>query len=150
MKPLITLLTLALILVPAFADSLKPQLFKDQWDNTIELDSSVQWLLFSHSRKGGEWIEQSMTNLDITDPASKQMLIVADISRMPGMITRMIAMPKMRKLPYPMAISRDAANTENWPRAGDDVSLYRLDRLKIVKRTDFKSQAELQQVLAEL
>jgi hypothetical protein len=42
---------------------------------------------------------------------------------MPGMVTSMIALPKMRKRPYPMLLGRDPEETAMLPREPEKVTL---------------------------
>jgi hypothetical protein len=50
---------------------------------------------------------------------------VSDISARPGIVTTMIALPKMRKRPYPMLPARASEETAMLPREPGKVSLIR-------------------------
>ena len=56
---------------------------------------------------------------------------MSDISGMPGMIRRFVALPAMRKRPYRMVLDRDGQATAEFPAEEGKVTLLRLDALKI-------------------
>jgi len=55
--------------------------------------------------------------------ADAGVLYVADVSKMPAMVGKLFAKPKMRKLPYRIALDEDGALTANWPRAAGQVTV---------------------------
>lgn len=121
--------------------------FKNQWDKPAKLDASVQWVIFSHHRDGNEWVRDAFNELGITNLERRHWLYVADISGMPSFVTKLFALPKMRKYDFPIALSDDEVNTQNWPEKEDTVSVYKLDNLKIVEAKTFPSKLSLEDFL---
>ena len=144
------LLTFGMLNV-AFADKtateLSAHVFKDQWDKPAKLDTTVQWVIFSHHKDGNEWVRDALNELGIKNLAERHWLYVADISGMPSLITKIFALPKMRKYAFSIAISYDEENTENWPEKEDTVSVYKLNNLKIVEAKTFPSKMALEDFL---
>lgn len=153
-KSLALLLLTFGMLNPAFADKTVTELsaheFKDQWDKPAKLDNTVQWLIFSHHKDGNEWVRDAFNELNIKNLADRHWLYVADISGMPSFVTKLFALPKMQKYAFPIALSYDEENTENWPEKEDTVSVYKLDNLKIIEAKTFPSQMALEDFLMSI
>ena len=140
---------------PAYAGNtdsvqLTPYGFKDQWDKPNPLDASVKWLIFSHHKAGNEWVKDALNELDIQNLKAMHWLYVADISGMPSFVTKLFALPKMRKYAFPIALSDDEINTQDWPEQEDTVSVYKLDHLKIVEYKTFPDKASLEDFLMSI
>jgi len=71
------------------------------------------------------------------------LVYVADISGMPAVISRMFAIPKMRKRPYRVLLDRDGAVVRDLPRVEGRPTLVALDRLRIVRIEHPASAEEL-------
>ena len=56
----------------------------------------------------------------------------ADVSGVPGLITRFIALPAIRDLPYAMALGMEEDQLAHMPRRDDSVSVLRLDEGRVV------------------
>ncbi|WP_024851196.1 hypothetical protein [Hydrogenovibrio kuenenii] len=126
---------------------LTPYAFKDQWGKPNPLDASVKWLIFSHHKAGNEWVRDALNELGVKNLEERHWLYVADISGMPSLITKIFALPKMRKYDFPIALSDDEVNTQNWPEKEDTVSVYKLENLKIVETKTFPSKLSLEDFL---
>lgn len=131
-------------------NELSAHTFKNQWDKPVKLDASVKWLIFSHHKAGGEWVRDAFNELGIKDLPARQWLYVADISGMPSFVTKLFALPKMRKYAFPIALSYDEENTENWPEKEDTVSVYKLNNLKIVESKTLPSKMALEDFLMSI
>ncbi|UQB41446.1 hypothetical protein JX580_07060 [Thiomicrospira microaerophila] len=137
---------LAFLMVFPFvqAQSLQPITFEDQHGEVIQLDSSVKWAIFSHHNKGAKMTKEAIDQSGINDFARHQGVYIADISRMPALVTRMFAMPAMRKYPFKMALDREGQLTQNLPRQDEKVTLIRLDNLTIVETQFVDSSAVIE------
>ncbi|MBD3821651.1 MAG: hypothetical protein IE914_05270 [Thiotrichales bacterium] len=124
--------------------------FKNQWDKPAKLDASVQWVIFSHHKDGNEWVRDALNELGVKNLEERHWLYVADISGMPSLITKIFALPKMRKYDFPIALSYDEVNTQNWPEKEDTVSVYKLENLKIVETKTFSSKLSLEDFLMSI
>jgi hypothetical protein len=123
---------LLLAFTMAQAQTLQPVSFEDQHGSVIELNSEVKWIIFSHHNKGAKMTKQAIDESGIKDFAAHQGLYIADISKMPALITRMFAMPAMRKYEFNLALDRDGELTQGLPKQEDKVTLMKLDNLSIV------------------
>lgn len=140
---LTTLLISCLFSINVFADTLAPMTLEDQWEKTHSLDAKTKWVLFSHHKVGGEWVKNSVDSLQLTPLAQHDLLYVADISAMPGLITRMFALPKMRDYAFSIALVRESELVDDWPRQEDHVALIELKSLQVKTVHHFADEASL-------
>lgn len=106
-----------------------PQLvLDDQHGKPLKLLPSTRVIVFSAERAANEMV----TRLLSAQPAGAWQrlhgVVVADISAMPGLVTRMFALPKMRELPYAVGLVREPAElvqVADWPRRPGAVTVLR-------------------------
>jgi hypothetical protein len=72
---------------------------------------------------------------------------VADISRMPGLIARTIAKPRMRKRPYPLLLDEQGELTAAWPSQKERTTLIRLEANRILEVLHFEEPASLRRAI---
>lgn len=75
---------------------------------------------------------EAIDQAGIKDFSAHQGLYVADISKMPTLISKMFAMPAMRKYEFNLALDKEGDLTQNWPKQAEKVALIQLDNLAIV------------------
>jgi hypothetical protein len=98
---------------------------KDQNDTTRTIDADTRLLIFSAERDVSAFVETALADQTAESLAAAGIQYVSDISGMPGMVTTMIALPKMRKRPYPMLLGRETEETAMLPREPGKVTLIR-------------------------
>lgn len=120
---------------------------KDQHDKPWQMDTDTRLLMFSASRQASNLVQAVLQNLPPDQLTGKNAVYLADMGKMPGIITRTFALPALKKLPYPIGVSTDEATLAAWPRQGDAVTLIELDQ-HLVKRISFVSrEADLRAAL---
>jgi len=127
-------LALALSGVAAFAQAeqkLNPTVFMDQWDQPQSLTSDVQWVIFSTTKDGGNWVKTQLEEMGIENLKAKKWMYVADVSQMPSLITKFMAIPKMQDYKFSIALEREGDVTADWPKQEDAVNIYKLNALTI-------------------
>lgn len=127
----------------AFAQDFKAQSFEDQFGDTIELTAQTQWVLFAHDKQSADWAHQALTELGLEDLSAQNGLYVSDISAMPGFVTKMFALPKMKKYPYRLALDKSGEQTGDWPKTEGTLSLIKLDGLKLVETSTANSPEQV-------
>lgn len=128
----------------AVNQTVQPQVFKDQWEKTIELDQQVKWLVITQAKDAGKAVKLGFDALQLTDLEQYQLLYVADISGMPGFITNMFALPKMRDNAFRMALINQDGQLDAMQIAGLDkefITVVSLDKLRVVDVQVFEDQA---------
>lgn len=150
MKKLLVLLSfswLVFSLNNVNANEVQAQIFYDQHDNPMNLSATTQWIIFSHDKDGGNWVKEALTELDITNLEGRGGIYLADISKMPSLVTKLFAMPKMKKYEFRMALDKTGELSESFPRIDSRVALIKLDSLKITEVIQAKSADEIKAFL---
>lgn len=143
-------LLVMLLSLPASALDLPAMTFNDQWNKQQTLDESTQLVILSNHKEGGKWVRQSFEAMSINNLSAKHWLYVADISKMPSLITRMFALPKMRDYSFAVSLVREQSSIKDWPIKEAAVAVYRLHQLAVESVVYFTNQAELQTFLQDL
>lgn len=130
-------------------DSINPISVQDQHDKAVNVTDQTKVLLFSRSMKGGDIIKETLTPL-AGDKFPAQLVYMADISGMPSLIARFVAVPQMQKLPFPMGLDREGEVSRLLPESKDMATMIVLDNMKIQDIAYFDSSDALAQALAKL
>jgi ketosteroid isomerase-like protein len=100
---------------------------EDQFGVSHAVGPEVRLVLYSRDMKSGKVIEKALEDTDSSYLGARGAVVVADIHRMPGLITTLFALPKLRDRPYPMLLDRDGAPTEALPFREGEVTWLALD-----------------------
>jgi hypothetical protein len=121
------------LLIPAIAsadildigDPMPILTLKDQHDASHTVDGATRFVIFSAEREVSALVEKALTDQSGDSLAAAGVQYISDISAMPGLITSVIALPKMRKRAYPMLLGFEAEETAMLPRQPGKVTLIR-------------------------
>lgn len=117
----------------------------DQFDQPVLIDSSTQWIVFSQEKAVNAFVSDYMSEQGAQQIRQRGIVYVADISGMPSLVTRMFALPKMRKLSFPIGLARDSKTLANIPRRNGAATVLRL-RSGVVQNIIFANNpAQLKQ-----
>lgn len=119
----------------------------DQHDVQASIGAETRIVLFARDMDGADIVEEALAEHGAAVLAGAGAVFVSDIHRMPGIITRLFALPAMRKRPYRMLLDRDGTATADLPSREDQVSLIRLDQLEIESVDYFDSAGALRAAL---
>jgi len=149
----------ALLLIPALAfaevltlkvgDSVPAFQLNDQHDKPFPLPADTQLIVFTADKSASEMINSLLKQQAADYMSQRKMVYIADISAMPGFITSMVALPKMRDYAYRIAIGAEKAQTEMLPRAVDNVTVISIESGKVKSIQQFK-ETEVSQLSAAL
>ncbi|MBQ4889372.1 hypothetical protein J8L86_05900 [Shewanella sp. MMG014] len=129
-------------------DKIEPVTLEDQFEQPLVVNEQTQWVLFSRGMKGGELIQASLELL----PAEKQpenLVYIADISGMPSLIARFVAIPKMKDLPFSMGLDREGDVTATFPSEKDMASVIKLDKFNVVSIEHFDSSEAITEAISQ-
>ena len=136
---------------PLAAGSALPKLaLKDQHDKPVAIPADTRWVLFSAEKSVSDMVGSVLSAEPAGVMGRAQLVYVVDMSAMPAMMTRMFALPKLRELPYSIALVREAAEVAqvaDLPRQPGAATLLRLDNGRIAQVTAVGSAAELRTAL---
>src|SRR5574344_829335 len=126
---LASLLALGLNAAPLAVDSVVDNLkIKDQNEVEKVIDTNVKTILFLSDKE------------NILEKNSA--VYVADISGMPSLISKFIALPKMKKYPFSVLLLDDT-NKDNFVKEDGKIIVYSLENGKVVKIDKISTKEEL-------
>ena len=100
---------------------------EDQFGQTIEVPGDSRAIFFAADMDASTLVRETFGAEQTDVMAEAGVLYVADISGMPKMVAKMFAKPKMRKLPYRIALDTDGSLSAQWPRQPGAVTVIRGD-----------------------
>jgi len=118
--------------------------FQDQWGQSHTLDQKTRWVVYSHHMAGNDWVKGAFEQLKLQDLAQHRLLYVADISGMPSLISKWMAVPAMQDYAFPIALVRAHERLPDWPRTQDQVSVFEYQAGQRVAEHAFASREALQ------
>ena len=98
-------------------------------------------LLFSRSMKGGDLLKGALDGLPRGFLQQRGIVYISDVSGMPSLVLRFMALPKLRKRSYPILLDRDGSPTSGIPTRPDQATLLSLDALR-VRGVEFFTDAD--------
>jgi hypothetical protein len=124
----------------------------DQHGVEHRIDAAVRLVLFSRDMDGGAVMRQMLDAETLGEaPAAflgrHRAVCVADIHRMPGLIARVIAKPRMRRRPYPVLLDEEGEVSAAWPSQEGRTTLIRLEANRIVGALHFEDSAALRSAI---
>ncbi len=129
MIKIILTVSLLLLSVNSIADVLKvgdtlpPIELNNQHGQPITVSPTINTLIFSVEKSAADLLNDYLATQEGNFLKENNAYFLADISGMPGIITRVIALPKMRKRPYDMLLATEAEqlsfipHKKNWATA---------------------------------
>ena len=126
------------------AQSLPATDFQDANEQAISLNEQTKWVLLSSEKAAGKAVKEALEALEITDVAAAGGLYVADVSAMPGFITKLFAIPKMQDYSFRMAVVNDEEQLTDWPKKEDHVTAMKLNNLNVESVEYFDNTQALQ------
>lgn len=131
----------------AEGERVAPITLQDQFEQQVVVDANTQVLLFSRNMKGGDIIKEALEKKAADGQTTEKLVYVADISGMPSLIAKFVAIPQMKDLPFSMGLDRDGDVSSMLPGEKDKATLIKLDKLKIVDVEIFDSSEALLKAL---
>lgn len=127
----------------ALGGVLPPLELVDQHGKAYAVDSSVRVVIFSREMKGGGIVKGALAKDGAAFLAANRAVYVSDVSRMPGMIRSLFALPGMRKREYRIALDDVGEQTRAIPSVEGKPTVLGLAAGKIVSIANPSSVEEL-------
>jgi len=146
--PLLVVATIAAAAQPVGVGGSLPRFrLADQHDAPYELDPAVTLLVVTHDMDGGTIVRETLGETPQATLDARGIVYVADIGGMPALVSRLIALPRMRKRPYRVVLDRDGAVTRELPAAAGKATVVRLDALRVTSIEQVGSRDALHALL---
>lgn len=120
---------------------------KNQHDQDWRIAPDTKLVLFAAGRKASNLMQTVLAPQPKGFLAGRHAVYLADMSRMPGFITRTFALPSLRELNFEVGVSLDEKTLTGWPRQDDAVTLIRLDQGRVVSHEYLSTEAQLKAAL---
>lgn len=130
-------------------DAINPITLQDQNEQVVSVTNETKVVLFSRSMKGGDIIKETLTPL-AGDKFPSHLVYVADISGMPSLIAKFVAVPQMQELPFAIGLDREGEISRLLPDTKDMATMILLNNFSIQDIAYFDSSEALGQALAKL
>jgi hypothetical protein len=131
----------------AAGDVLSRQTCVNQHDESSSLDETLKGALFVSNMDASKILHAVLQPQGDEFLKSRGLRVVADISRMPAIISRLVAVPRMREYSYSLCLIREIQSDDPWPRRPGEVLLIELDNLKVRSISSARNEAELRALL---
>lgn len=117
----------------------------DQHEVKSHVDESTHWILFTADMDGYKMVKETLEALGVEDIKAKGGYFVADISKMPKMISKMFAIPAMKKFKFKIQLDGDGELTKDWPREERKLTVMKLKAGEVTEVTYLKDKAALEE-----
>ena len=142
---LATFLALGLNAAPLAVDSTITEIkIKDQFEKEHVVYQKVKTILFASDKGSSDMLRDYLLPLSEKENVLEKnsAVYVADISGMPSLISKFIALPKMKKYPFSILLLDDT-NKDNFTKEDGKIIVYSLENGKVVKVDKISKKEEL-------
>ena len=110
---------------------LPPLELKTQYGKSVKIGKDVKTLLFAVEKAPSALINDFILKQEADYLTKNKAYFVADISGMPLLITKMFAIPKMKKRPYDILLAKKSAKVAFIPRKKEFVTVVKVAAGKV-------------------
>nr|WP_249683197.1 hypothetical protein [Pseudomonas syringae] len=119
----------------------------DQYDQPYTLNNQAQTLLVARSMDAAKLVNAALQDKPKGFLESRHTVFVADIQKMPTIIAKMFAIPKMRDYSYRVMLDREARIVPQYAGDDDKVLWLQLRDGQLVRQQQFGSAEALRAAL---
>jgi len=130
-------------------DTLRPWTLLDQFDQPYTLGDDTRVLLVAADMAAAGLVKQAFGDAPAQTLAQHRAAFLADISRMPGPIATLFAIPAMRDYPYRVLLDRQARVVPRYPVEAGKVLWLGLDGGRVTVLRQFDDAAALRAALVD-
>lgn len=120
---------------------------KDQHDREWYVHADTRLLIFAAGRKASNLVLAVLGPQPRGFLAGRHAVYLADMSGMPGFVTRSFALPALRDQNFEVGVVLDEQTLAGWPRQDGAVTLIRLDQGRVVSHEYASTEAQLKAAL---
>ena len=107
------------------------------------INEGTRQVVFTAEKAVSDWVNRVLGEQGTVTLAQSKTIYVADISAMPAVIARMFAIPKLRELPFSIALAREAAAVADLPRRKGAATLLTLEGGRLIQVQHLETQGQL-------
>ncbi|MBK1615530.1 hypothetical protein CKO44_18880 [Rubrivivax gelatinosus] len=105
--------------------ALPPLQLSDQNERPWRVEPGTRFLLFAADKAAGDLLQETLGADGAGWLAEHRALYLADLHKMPALVTRLFALPALRALPYAVGLVRDES-VAAWPQRKGQVTVIEL------------------------
>lgn len=128
-------------------DPFPPATLEDQHGEPRTAGPGLRQVLFSRDMDGGGVAKEALAEGGAALLERADAVYVADIARMPALVTKLFALPGMRRRPYAMLLDFDGQATARWPSEPGRATLIGLRDAQVASVDTFDDPAALRAAL---
>jgi hypothetical protein len=106
---------------------------KDQHDQPVLLDATTRKVIFVTEKSVTDQVTAVLGADGKSTLAQARAVLVADISAMPAMVSRLFAVPALRELGFSVALAREADTVADLPRRKGAATVLTLDNSRVTQ-----------------
>lgn len=131
-------------------DTLATFTLNDQHDTAFTLDASTRVLLAAGDMDGAKLVKAAVADQPKGYLEARHAVFVADIQRMPAIISKLFAVPAMRDYSYRVVLDREGQVVPQYAVGENQVLLLQLDNGKLVQKQSFSDAEALRKAIDAL
>ncbi len=109
----------------------------DQFGRDHLVEDMPRVMILAFDKGTGEMVNQYLTRQEKGYLPNQDALFIADIARMPMLVARLFALPKMRKYQHTILLAYDEAFQEGFPRKKDHATVIHFGRTQAIEAITF-------------
>ncbi|PJZ84741.1 hypothetical protein [Leptospira harrisiae] len=107
--------------------------YTNQWEEPSPIPMETTKVIFISDMDASKIIHPILEKEGKGYLEGKQAVLISDIHRMPSLITKFVALPKMKSYPYTLRLVREEKLADPYPRTKGSLTLIQLKAGKITK-----------------
>lgn len=123
---------------------------ENQFGDKVSVENDARFLLFTVDKKGSDLLNEVLEPANQAYLDAHKIYLLADISTMPGIITKMFALPKMRTRPYSLMLDYEGVMTSKLPHKDGHVAVLELETGVISNSLMAADEETLKSLLPEI
>jgi hypothetical protein len=126
-----------------------PWTLLDQFDQAYTLNDQLQILLVARSMDAAKLLNQALQGKPEGYLQERGAIFVADVSRMPALISTLFAIPAMRDYNYRVLLDRAPRVVQRYPGSAGKVLWVEMKQGRVASQREFADPVELEKALQQ-
>lgn len=117
--------------------------FSDQHGNIISLPEKTRFVVFASDMEASKIAHAFFNEKKEAWMKEKQVVFLSDIHKMPSLITKYVAVPKMKSYPYPILLIQDDSRGQFFPKTKGNLTVLSTKELTILSISFINTEKNL-------